>query len=148
MTHADGIYLTLLLQHSRPAGLSLAALILWPNSLEHWLATLSMLSTQIRKQVGLLVPGGNTGDSSTGLGKVQRIDRSFKANWLSYFWPGENSGLPDKSVEGRDVTTRPTCWPVAIESDPLAELIRALACDYECDINADSKTDGIVGTGT
>ena len=44
-------------QSSRPASLSPAGLILWPNWLEHWPVTLSMLSTQVRIPVGLSVLG-------------------------------------------------------------------------------------------
>ena len=44
-------------QSSQPASFSPAGLILWPNWLEHWLATLSRLSTQVRIPVGLSVLG-------------------------------------------------------------------------------------------
>ena len=41
-----------------PVSLSLAGLTIWPNWLERWLATLqSVLPTQVRNPVGLLVPG-------------------------------------------------------------------------------------------
>ena len=41
---------------SWPASLLLAGLTLWPNSLDRWLATLSMLSTPFLIPVGLSVP--------------------------------------------------------------------------------------------
>ena len=44
----------------RPASLSLAGLTLWPNWLVRWLATLGLLSTQVRNPVGLLLPGRYT----------------------------------------------------------------------------------------
>ena len=47
-------------QSSQPASFSPAGLTLWPNRFEHWLATLSMLSTQVQISVGLPVPGRYT----------------------------------------------------------------------------------------
>ena len=70
-------------QSSRPASFSPAGLTLWPSWLERWLATLSGLSVQVRIPVGL--PGHYIGGSSAGLGKVQRIDSSLRADWLSCF---------------------------------------------------------------
>ena len=70
-------------QSSRPASFSPAGLTLWPSWLERWLATLNGLSVQIRIPVGL--PGHYIGGSSAGLGKAQRVDSSFKADWLSCF---------------------------------------------------------------
>ena len=43
-------------QSSQPASLSLAGLTLCPNWIERWLATLNMLSTQVRIPVELSVP--------------------------------------------------------------------------------------------
>ena len=73
-------------QSNWPASFSLVGLILWPNWLERWLATLSIISTQVRIPAGLLVPGRYTGGSSAGLGKARRIDSSLRADWLSCFF--------------------------------------------------------------
>ena len=47
-------------QFSQPASFSPAGLTLWPNWFEHWLTTLSMLSTQVQISVGLPVLGRYT----------------------------------------------------------------------------------------
>ena len=70
---------------SRPASLSLAGLALWPNWVERGLATLSVLSVQVRNPVGLLVPGHYTGGSSAGLGETQCIDSSLRADCFFMF---------------------------------------------------------------
>ena len=70
-------------QSSRPASFSPAGLTFWPSWLERWFATLSGLSVQVRKPVGL--PGHYIGDLSAGLCKAQRIDSSLRADWLSCF---------------------------------------------------------------
>ena len=72
-------------QPSWPASLSLAGLTLWPNWLERWLATLCMLSTQVRILVGLSVPGHDIVGSSAGPGTAQRIDSALRARlWVCY----------------------------------------------------------------
>ena len=135
-------------QSIRPADLSLGGLTFWPNWLERWLATLSMPSSQVRMPVGLSVLGRYIWGSSTDLGKAQHVDNSLRANWLSCFWPGENGGLSDRDVWchwGRE-----ECDLLASRSgsDPLAELVRALACDLEYAFNPGSNTIGVVGAGT
>ena len=122
-------------------------LTLWPRSLECWLTTVSVLSAQVRNPVGLLVPGRYTGGSSIGMGKAQRIDSSFRANWLSCFWPDLPGGLPGLSgatAEGSNVTTQRH----ASRLYPLAELVRVLAQDSECAVSPGSKSSGVAGAGT
>ena len=97
--YTSGPNLVILVQQpSWPASLSTTGLTLWSNWLERWFATLSILSTQVWIPAGLLVLGRYIGSSSQGLGEAQHIDRSFRANWLSCFWPDVNSGSPDRGV--------------------------------------------------
>ena len=117
-------------QSSRPASFSPVGLTLWPNLSEPWLATLSRLSTQVRIPVGLLVPGRCIGGSSAGLGKAQRMDSSFRADWLSCFslawweWRVARQGcLVSLRKEGMWQSSRPaslspaglTLWPNWLE---------------------------------
>ena len=102
-------------QTSWPASLSPASLTLWLNWSDHWLTTLRVLSTQVRIPVGLSVPGRYSGCSSSGLGKAQWIDFSFRADWLwCFWWPVANDGLPGRGFwchweEGGNVTIQPAC---------------------------------------
>ena len=72
------------------------------------------------------------GGSSAGLDQAQRIDSSLRADWLSFF--GVN-GLSGAIEEGRNATIQPVCQPLVSRSDPLVDLIRAQARDYECAIS-------------
>ena len=61
---------------------------------------------------------------------------------------GYQTVVPGAIEEGRNMTIQLACWPLASRSDPLAELVRALARDFECAINAGSKSNGVGGAGT
>ena len=58
------------------------------------------------------------------------------------------TGVSGAIVEWRNVTTQPTCQPLASVSGPLLELVRVLARDSECAVSPVSKPSGVVGTGT
>ena len=77
------LYIMVVWQSSRPANFSPAGLTLWPNRLERWLATLSVLSNPGSNTSGLA--GHYIGGSSAGLGEAQRVDNSLRADWLSCF---------------------------------------------------------------
>ena len=77
------LYIMVVWQSSRPANFSPAGLTLWPNRLERWLATLSVLSNPGSNTSGLA--GHYIGGSSAGLGEAQGVDSSLRADWLSCF---------------------------------------------------------------
>ena len=124
-------------QSSRPASFSPVGLTLWPGWLEHWLATLSGLSVQVRIPVGVSVAGHYIGGSSAGLGKAQHIDSSLRADWLSCFslawweWRVARQGwLVPLRKWGMWQSNQPASFlPAGLNLWP--ELVRALARDSE-----------------
>ena len=123
-------------QPSRPVSLSLAGLTFWPNWLERWLATLSVLSTQVRDPSGLLVPGRHSDiDSCSGafkcLNNLQSCwHRQTGYGFTSFIYCGR-LGKTDKPRGSLNAGAKYWCRfsAVYIDKRPIICFYRILRCD-------------------